>query len=1052
MSVRSSTLLVNDPTKQAIDAMIKSCLLNEIGELEVRVAINEGVKRLDIMRLTAFFENNDFKSESNDFMLDIFFQQEELGETYRISLLGDKDIMDYCSGQVKLKVIGSRDVIAGKKAAIQVMNKVHISNKMLPVYDSKINYNHENIIDRNKDLRTYNQVLAKADSTFTAKKYRLKSRRTFLQKGSDWKVDITQIKTNGSFTKAPLSESGLSNAPILTEIEVELITKLTETDPTVNDIVLRCQKNLATILYNIVRNLRRSPILIEPTDMVTTLNAYVQMIHGYTTTPIKTKTDFTADMYLNKKPKGLVYNNISEPQTGSLLPNLFKNGPYAATFKADGENCQLYIDAKGNINLIYDTRNIARLPGTSKVTNVICSAELVEPNMHIRVDEAATNSMSIPQLLIYEIYYQDGVPVWHLPLQERMGRYQDVAEGIDGCTTHSITAKKHFFCDENDSSLLYEAVKTLEETRPNLTFEIDGIIFTKMKDTYGKPLTSKSSAVNIYKWKPMDLNSVDARIVFEEGWEGKVGPFNATLSVGYNFNKDVSDDVLSKVFLHEKQRAAYGEKLLANIQCIRNAHTSNISLYVDEPHYRRVDISIPESDLRLSNDTIVECRFEQYVHINPSTPVDSKYKYMVVPFRHREDKTETLRKTGISGAVNDYSTTVVPILESIKTPVSLADLMANKRPTYDDSVDDDTYYENNSVTKVNNNEAYNLMRDYNNRVKSEIYEHLFKAGEAVTQNADKRPNLLDIGCGRGGDIHKYPKIGYTSVLGIDYSFNNIYVLKDENTYHRFANMKRGVEDLDYVFLSMDATKDWSLSNKDLLRKPSIISIISGKDTPNDKFNNEMITNLLDPTYNLPIEYPEKLRRWNGMLQNEDNYQGRFDTMSCMFVFHFLMGSKEALHTAVKNISKNLKVGGVFVATLLDGRAVESALELAPKNVLTDSPTNPSRTLKKVGDWTLSNNPTENYGKEIAVFMSSISTKANKEPIVDIRLMDQVFESYGLDRVTDIPQLNCTLYSGFAESLTSYDGGHQFDYMHTKDPTLTAYIDLHRVVAYRKLRG
>ena len=990
--------------RSSISSMIKTAVTTPNCELEVVMARTDRLKRLDSMHLRAMLEHNKFESVHNDLTLDIITASgADIEKPYRVTIKGRDNIGNFCGGVAKLKSfnLDVLDIIT-KTAAEDTL--------LLPLYDARVNLKREE--DIKHDMQAVAAVLNRADSSRYPKTYRLKNRVSYSHPDHPWRVDITEVKTS-ALNAVSFTNCGIDKAPIVRELEVEFIgDSKVDGENAYNSLILLCR--------NITRAIRRSPVILSPHDILSTVNGYLKLLNGNAINLVKLKSDFTSDMYLSKKPKTLTRSNVCDPTESGQHVNIFRDGPYAVTFKADGENCLLYIDSKGNINLIYDTRNVARLPGTSTSINTLCSAELIEPNL----------KQSLYQVLIYEIYIDRGVEVWQKPLTDRLMFYSNVVKSISGCDTHAISAKRHFFPEPlDDSSKLYTAVTALKETEDSLTYETDGLIFTKINDSYGEgPLvkqagvSNKSLTVNIYKWKPSYLNSVDARIKFDEDYLTSKDTFGCTFTVGYSSLNNPAEDVLSSIYMNIKQNTHYAERILGRgkIERIKENYyviTTQDGWYLSRDDNRR-------SMLPLYDDSIVECRFDQ---IRNAT---GDVNYMITPFRNRDDKTEILRTTGLSSAVNDLTVSVLPILDSVKSPIEISDMTSPTRTIW--SADTDEYYQGlQSSTKVSAYRQLTLHREYCNSVKNIMFKTIYEL-------AGSESKLLDIGSGTGGDLHKYINVGLNTVLGVDRSFSNVYTVKD-CAYDRFlALKKRPMRPVDYIFLALDATLDWKNSMQ-MHRDPSLYAKISGIKTPNDEFNNKMLDTMIDGDA-LPDSWPDALHGWRNMLN-----KNQFKCVTCMFAFHYFLTSATTLNTVVKNIANNIAEGGIFTAVLLDGDLVEKALSATSDGILKDD----GRSLHKVGKWKLSAKPEDNYGKMLRVYIASISKYAQDEPIADIRLIDNVFKEYGMERITDVAELDCTILTGYINTLGTIKTTNVLQFNQMTKPT-REYLDLHRIISYRKV--
>ena len=143
------------------------------------------------------------------------------------------------------------------------------------------------------------------------------------------------------------------------------------------------------------------------------------------------------------------------------------------------------------------------------------------------------------------------------------------------------------------------------------------------------------------------------------------------------------------------------------------------------------------------------------------------------------------------------------------------------------------------------------LKRFHNAVKRDIL-HAFATGAA---------SLLDIGTGRGGDLHKWECAKIAFVKGLDVSDKEL-----QEARRRY-------------------------------------------DAMTEKGRYERI---FESTQDLGI------RVWT-------DRHGPYDVVSCMFAVHYFFGSEETAHTLLKFVAANLKDGGVFVGAVPDAKRVNAAL-------------------------------------------------------------------------------------------------------------------------------
>lgn len=172
------------------------------------------------------------------------------------------------------------------------------------------------------------------------------------------------------------------------------------------------------------------------------------------------------------------------------------------------------------------------------------------------------------------------------------------------------------------------------------------------------------------------------------------------------------------------------------------------------------------------------------------------------------------------------------------------------------------------------------MRKFHNFIKLQL---ILEASKATNAN-----NLLDIACGRGGDLQKWlnHKLHLRYILAFDSHKDSIYSsLRKGNTFDgaiaRFQNIKQHYK----------------------TRLPFI------------NFQN---LDILDPTI---------LNKINQIDSNK-----LYDVVSCQFAFHYFCKTDTILNNVLSVISKKLRKGGLFIGTATDGDLIHNILNYGNVNI------------------------------------------------------------------------------------------------------------------------
>eukprot|EP00088_Acartia_fossae_P014760 TRINITY_DN1795_c0_g1_i2.p1 TRINITY_DN1795_c0_g1~~TRINITY_DN1795_c0_g1_i2.p1 ORF type:complete len:378 (-),score=82.01 TRINITY_DN1795_c0_g1_i2:174-1307(-) len=148
-----------------------------------------------------------------------------------------------------------------------------------------------------------------------------------------------------------------------------------------------------------------------------------------------------------------------------------------------------------------------------------------------------------------------------------------------------------------------------------------------------------------------------------------------------------------------------------------------------------------------------------------------------------------------------------------------------------------------------------FMRNFNNWIKSMLIQDYISK---IMASGVEGINVLDLGCGKGGDLMKWGKYPIRNFVGVDIAATSIEQAKQR--YETMKNRKRG-HNSTYTaeFYAADCTKTLT---RDLYSEPDMT----------------------------------------------------FDIVSCQFAFHYCFESYEQALTMLRNATSNLKVGGYFIGT------------------------------------------------------------------------------------------------------------------------------------------
>lgn len=192
--------------------------------------------------------------------------------------------------------------------------------------------------------------------------------------------------------------------------------------------------------------------------------------------------------------------------------------------------------------------------------------------------------------------------------------------------------------------------------------------------------------------------------------------------------------------------------------------------------------------------------------------------------------------------------TVQSVIKAISENITIDDILKSLESQY--QTPGKTYQERQEQTDIQ-------YRKYHNKVKNHLLNYPPK---------EQRKVLLDLGCGKGGDIMKWIKAGYTDVLAIDNSHTHIY------GPNGFAERYEKVKDkINITFVWGDVTKQF-------------------KDC------------------GLNDSEKDKLKPWLNI---------KFDVVSCQFAIHYFLNAKTPWMMFMRNVQTHMKKGGYFIGTYLN---------------------------------------------------------------------------------------------------------------------------------------
>lgn len=245
--------------------------------------------------------------------------------------------------------------------------------------------------------------------------------------------------------------------------------------------------------------------------------------------------------------------------------------------------------------------------------------------------------------------------------------------------------------------------------------------------------------------------------------------------------------------------------------------------------------------------------------------------------------------------------------------------------------------------------------------------------------------LIDLGCGRGADLGRYIKAGIKNTLFVDVDGAAISELI-ERKHHLMKTEARDIYGGDSNSTSPTLSHISVASIKHIMGgrpqiKPRYMPLQTGMRT------HVLVQDLLaepdeihshDAKFGLPAEYA------NGVIMN--------------FSFHYMCKTQKTIKNICETIRRYLRVGGVFIATVMDGEKIHEILKTANTFELRE----PDAAVVKYGI------KKQYTGTQFAKFGQMISIKIPfsadyyDEPLVNMEYVKKVFCGNGFEVVVDSP--------------------------------------------------
>jgi len=707
--------------------------------------------------------------------------------------------------------------------------------------------------------------------------YRFKERSSFyiLKDKNIFQIDLTTVKSSNEINRIETSSPNY-------EIEIES--------------EIKDKNNFIDQLFNIsefiIKSIQESNYIITKSISNSVLTKYRELLN----------IDNSRQNLYARQPISLEIQHLVD-----YLPNR-----YSVTDKADGDRNYMII-FEGRCFLI-STNLIVKDTGIEvdkKLSNSIIDGEFIflpKYNRYlymgfdcilygdINVREEAKFSKRLEYLdkLIYEInkckfihksIFDEKIDFNNLNLvidfhkKNIINFYDDIQKDLDSKSKEILFRRKYFVealgIQDNEIFKYTWMLSNIFTSNNQIKcpYLLDGLIFQPNEQKY--IIEIEKSKYFEYKWKPPTKNSLDLYVIFEKDKiSGKI------LTV---YDNSVNNVVKNKPYQIANLYAGLSIKgvekpvLFGEEQEISQAY-----IYLDESGIPRsidgkpiLDKTVVEFYYNLENDTM------------------NQYKW--VPMKTRWDKTESVQKYG--KRYGNALRTANAVWRSIINPIIMSDF-ANLSSDQDYNKYFKQFQNKIDFNVIKLEKKQNIyfqkktdlvknMSSFHNWIKSNlIYTYMM-----YKYNDDIQCKVLDLGCGRGGDIQKFYYTEVELYVGIDPDYDAI-IDSTDGALSRYKNLRKMHDRFPPMFFIH--------ANAGLyLQYDEQIKVLG-------KMNQDMKNNF------------NKFFTW-------DNSRTIFDRINCQFVIHYLLSDENSWNNYTENINKYLREGGYFIFTTFDGNKVKQKL-------------------------------------------------------------------------------------------------------------------------------